>query len=234
MARRRQFIQLLTMLRDELSISSDPAVGVAATPNLKQVLTRHYETLYALEWPHLRQMFDRITLNVGERYYDFPETMDFDDLEEVNVWWGGQPHQVTRGIGFEHYAAVSSDDGARSDPVERWDVRLVENDTKEMIEVWPVPSGTGQALQFKGRRKFKQLVDDADLCLLDDQLVVLYAAAELAPPKKRTDISAKLQAAQQRLGILKANSAAGASTFRMGLGRPRAGLPGGVTIRVGR
>ncbi|MGZ5923514.1 MAG: phage adaptor protein [Rhizomicrobium sp.] len=231
--RRKQFIQLLAKLRDELSISSDPAIGSAATPNLKQVLSRVYETLYdAHDWTHLRQIFPRLTLNAGERYYDFPENMDFDNLEEVKVWWGGQPHTITRGIDFEHYAAVSSDDDQRSDPVERWDVRLVGN--KEMIEVWPIPSGTGQALQFKGKTKFAPLINDADLCLLDDQLVVLYAAAELAPPKKRTEISAKLNAAQARLGIVKMRGKAASPSFRMGLSQDRPRLFGGVTIRVGR
>lgn len=231
--RRKQFIQLIAKLRDELSINSDPAVGSAATPNLKQVLSRTYETLYeAHDWTHLRQMFDRITLLAGERYYDFPEDMDFDNLEEINVWWGGQPHRIVRGIGFPEYAAVSSDDGARSDPVERWDVRLRGN--KEMLEVWPVPSGTGQAIQFKGMTKFRPLVDDDDLCLLDDQLVVLYAASELAPPKKRSEVNAKLNAAQARLGIVKMRGKAASPSFRMGLSQDRARLTSGVTIRVGR
>ncbi|MBO4228014.1 hypothetical protein [Bradyrhizobium neotropicale] len=228
--RRRQFIQLLDMLRDELSISSDPAVGVSATPNLKQVLSRHYETLYdAHDWPFLRQMFPRITLNTGQRYYDFPEDMDFDNLEEVNNWWGGQPHPICRGIDFGQYAMYDSDSGVKADPVENWDVRLVGN--KEMLEVWPVPAGSGQALQFKGKTKFKRLVDDADLCLLDDQLVVLYAAAELAPPKKRTDINAKLTAALARLGMVKARGQGGSESFRLGLGSTRPRFRG-VTVRV--
>jgi hypothetical protein len=231
--RRKQFMQLLDALRAELSISSDPAVGSAATPNLKQVLSRTYETLYdAHDWPHLRQLFPRKTLNAGQRYYDFPDDMDFDNLEEVNVWWGGQPHPITRGIDFSQYAEVSSDDGARSDPVRRWDVRLIG--TKEMIEVWPVPSGAGQALQFQGKTKFKPLIDDADLCLIDDQLVVLYAAAELSPPKKRTDINAKLSAAQARLGVVKMRGEGGSSSFRLGSNSERPRTYPGLTVSVRR
>lgn len=229
--RRKQFTQLLTKLRDELGISSDPAVGSSATPQLKQIISRVYETLYdAHDWTHLRQMFDRITLNAGQRYYDFPDDMDFDNLEDVKVWISAQPYNVTRGIDFEHYAVYSSDDDARSDPVQRWDVRLVG--AKEMLEVWPIPSGAGQSIQFKGKTKFTPLVDEADLCLLDDHLVVLYAAAELAPPKKRTEINAKLGAAQARLGIVKMRGQAASSSFRMGGGSAR--TPRGVSLRVGR
>lgn len=230
--RRRQFIQLLDDLRDELDISSDPAVGSSATPGLKRIIKRVYQSLYdAYDWPHLRQIFDRITLNAGQRYYDFPDDMDYDNLEESMVWWGGQPHPLTRGVGFQQYAVCDSENDIRSDPVTHWDVRKVGN--KEMIEVWPIPSGTGQALQFKGKTKFEPLVDDDDLCLIDDELVLLFAAAEKLPAKKRGDINIKIAAAQARLGVVKARSQGGSSSFRMGLeGKSRPYK--GVTLRVGR
>jgi hypothetical protein len=231
--RGRQFIQLLDDLRDELDISSDPAVGSAATPGLKRIIKRQYQTLYDVyDWPHLRQVFERITLNAGQRYYDFPEDMDYDKLEVTKVWWGGLPHDVTRGIGFDQYAVRDSENDERSDPVTHWDVRKVGN--KEMLEVWPMPSGTGQAIQFIGKTKFRQLVDDADLCLIDDELVLLYAAAEKLPAKKRGDVNLRIAAAQARLGILKANSKADSPSIRMGLSGARTSLSRGVTIRVGR
>lgn len=231
--RRRQFMQLLDMLRAELDISTDPAVGSSATPRLKQVLARTYETLYdAYTWPFLRNLTERKTLQIGQRYYDFPDNLDYDEIIEAKNWWGGQPHIVTRGIGFEHYAAVDSDSGSRADPVERWEI-VDDGNGKVQFEVWPVPAGSGQEFQFRAKRRFRPLVNDDDLCLLDDHLVVLYAAAELAPPKKKTDIQTKLVAAQARLGILKANGASGTPSVRIGLAQSRPKL-GTVTIRASR
>lgn len=230
--RGRQFIQLLDDLRDELDINSDPAVGSSATPGLKRVLKRTYESLYdSYDWPHLRQVFDRITLNAGQRYYDFPDDMDYDKLEVTKVWWGGQPHDLNRGISFAQYAVYDSESDERSDPVTHWDVRKVGN--KEMLEVWPIPSGTGQAIQFIGKTKFRPLVDESDLCLLDSEIVILFAAAEKLPAKKRGDIQLKIAAAQARLGIVKARSKAASTSFRMGLSGQSRPHPG-VTIRVGR
>lgn len=229
--RGRQFIQLLDDLRDELDINSDPAVGSSATPGLKRVIKRTYESLYdSYDWPHLTEVFDRITLNAGQRYYDFPEDMDYDKLVETKVWWGGLPHQLTRGISFEQYAVYDSESDVRADPVTHWDVRNV--DGKEMLEVWPMPSGTGQAIQFKGKLKFRPLVDEADICRIDSEIVVLFAAAEKLPVKKRGDIQVKIAAAQSRLGIVKARAKAGSPSFRMGLEGTQKFK--GVSIRVGR
>lgn len=231
--RGRQFLQLLDDLRDELDINSDPAVGSSATPGLKRALKRNYQTLYdSYDWPHLRQVFERITLNAGQRYYDFPEEMDYDKLEVAANWWGGMPHPMTRGIGFDEYSVTDSDNDERSDPVTHWDVRRV--DGKEMMEVWPIPSGTGQAIQFIGKTKFKPLVDDNDICLLDDELVLLYAAADRLPAKKRGDFNMKIAAAQARLGIVKARAMADSPSVRMGLSTRKTSLSRGVTLRVGR
>lgn len=229
MARRRQFIQLIYDLRAELDRSSDPAAGVSDLPTLKRKLERIYETLYAdYDWPHLNELFTPITLNAGQRYYDFPETLDFDRLEDVAVWWNGQPLRPTRGIGFEELAQYNSDDDARSDPVQKWDVRLVT--TVEQIEVWPIPASSGQTLQFKGIRKFVPLVNDADLCLIDDHVVILHAAAELVSPKSGNK-QMLLAAAQQRMARVKGRSKTGTGSIRIGMGAsPKSAS--GVVIRV--
>lgn len=229
--RRKQFGQLITDLRAELSKSTDPAVGVSDLPTLKRVLSRTYETLYQdFDWPHLKQVFAKIPLSAEQRYYDFPEDCDYDDIENIVVWWNSQPMGITRGIGFEQYAEYDSEAGATSDPVIRWDVRSTS--THEHMEVWPVPSSDQQAIQIEGQVKFRPLVDDDDLCRIDDHIVVLAAAVELVPSKERQAAQAKLAAAQARIMRTRARSQTNQPSIRMGLGRSNKPLNGRSVVRV--
>lgn len=232
--RRKQFMQLVSALRAELGKSVDPAVGVADLPSLKQTIGRVYESLYdSYDWPHLTRFFPKTTLNAGQRYYDFPDGTDYDKVERAVVWQNDTPITIERGIDFEEYAQFDSDAGVRADPVAKWDVRDI--DGKPALEVWPIPSGSGYSVQFKGKIAFVPLVDDADLCLLDDQLVVLMCAAELLPRSKSADAQIKLAAAQQRLGMTKARSKAGTGSIRIGLGKtPRDVLARSVVRVAGR
>lgn len=229
---RRQFLQIVSDLRAELERSSDPAVGVSDYPTLKQKINRVYETLYAdYDWTHLVTTFDPITLHTGQRYYDFPEDLDFDRLtEKPVVWWNEQPVELTRGISFADYAYVNSEDDATQDPPEKWDVRFDTTGNKEVIEVWPIPASNDNTLQFRGIQKFSRLVDDSDVCRLDDQMVILFAAAELAPVKSGNR-ELFLQAANKRMMQLRGNNKAGSGRTYIGgsANRPQSN---GVIVRV--
>jgi len=229
MALRRQFGQLIYDLRAELGRSVDPAAGVADLPSLKRTLQRNYETIYEeYDWPHLSVITPKKAVNAGQRHYDFPAELDADSTDEVVYWWNGKPKPLTRGIGFEQYAIYDPEADARMDPPERWDVRFV--DTREMVEIWPLPDAEGE-MQFRGFKKFAQMVDDADRCLVDDHLVILYSAVELLP--KDRNVQAKLMAAQQRFLRKKARSKTGTESFRIGGQGPRGGTPQKAIIRVG-
>lgn len=215
--RRKQFRQLISALRAELRRSSDPAVGVSDLPTLKQTIARCYETAFdSYDWPHLSKIFDKIPLQAGERYYDFPEDTDYDRIDRAVCWFGSTPIEMSRGIDFEEYAERDSTQGERSDPALKWDVR--STDTVEQCEIWPIPASNNYSVQFKGHIKFAPLVDEEDLCLIDDQLVVLMAAAELLPAGKAGDSQIKLTAAQARAAGLKARSKQSTTTVRVGLG----------------
>lgn len=231
MARNTQLLQLVTMLRDETGRANSVSVGVDDLPALKSVLRRVQETRYdEHDWPHLRQVFDRIQLQAGERYYDPPDDLNFDRIESVAFWQDAIPLKTTRGIGFDEYAVYDSENDVRADPPLRWDVRW--RSTKEMIEVWPVPSTNDYELQFIGIRKLRALIANDDRADIDDILITLDAAAELLP-KDSPVAKLKKQLAEQRFKTITSNANAGRQTYRMGSG-PMSEERGRVTVRVSR
>lgn len=68
-------------------------------------------------------------------------------------------------------------------------------------------------LQFYGTQAMPELVNDTDPCFLESEVVVLYAAAELAP-KDSADKDAKLALAKEglRLAKVRMNSAGDGGT----------------------
>lgn len=224
MARGKQLSQLVDMLRAETGQSTSVSVGVSKLPELKQLLRRTQETLYdAYDWPFLRvQPFKN--LSAGARYYDFPTDLNMERVEEVVVWWNGEPFPLTRGIGFENYAAYDSANDERTDPVTHWDVRWTGS--AEQVEVWPIPATTYTTtnkyrLQFKGIRPLRTMVSDSDVADLDDQLIVLFAAAEILARQKSEDAQAKQAKAVERFNTLKGRTRGGSSMFVLGGGTGR-------------
>jgi hypothetical protein len=219
------------MLRDETGRANSVAVGVDDLPQLKSHLRRVQETLYEKHpWPFLRTVFDRITLQAGLRYYDYPENLNFERIEDVAVWDGSTPRPLTRGIGLKEYAIYDSENDVRCEPTLRWDVRWTGS--KEQLEAWPVPSTNNLAMQFIGIRKLRPLIANADVADLDDQMIVLYAAAELMP--KGSELAKlKLELARDRFNTIKGTAATGGETFRMGSG-PVHEDRGRVTVSVSR
>jgi hypothetical protein len=220
------------MLRDETGRSNSVAVGVDEDGLLKQAIRRAQEDLYEqVDWPFLQTVFDRISLQAGDRYYDFPAGMSYDRLVcKPAVWIDSIPFELERGIGFEEYAVYDSESDARSEPATRWDVRWTG--TEEQIEVWPVPSTNTQELQFIGIRKLRPLIAHADVADLDDQLIVLFAAADLIDDEVKA--KKKLAAAQARFNRLKGNAKRGGKTYRMGMGANPHPDQGRVTLRISR
>lgn len=227
--RRKQFSQLIYDLRAELGRSVDPATGVSDLPSLKQTLQRNYETIYdSYDWPHLT-VTAAVTLNAGQRYYDFPATIDYDKVDDIRLFWNALPVNIDRGISLDDMGIYDSEADQRMDPPLKWDVRYEAN--KEVMEIWPIPAGAGSSIRFKGKKKFAQLVDDADVCLIDDKVVVLASAVELLPEKSRQAMQAKLAAAQARLVSTKANSKQNTGSVRIGLGGMNKS-PQGLVLRV--
>lgn len=230
MARGTTFLDLVIQVRGETLRSVSPAVGLDDLPVIKQKIKRHYQTIYDdYDWPHLMRWLPRQNLAAGQRYYDIPSLTTYEEIRQVIAWWSGKPHRLTRGIGIEHYGAFDPESNERSDPALRYEIRFTG--IAEQIEIWPLPA-SAYPFQIEAKRKFQQLVNDGDVCLVDDQVVVLMAASELHPDK---DERARLFGlAQERLAAQKAGSKLDSEPVRLGMNTHPREIPHEVVLRVGR
>ena len=194
MAKGATLSEMISDLREELRRANSPSASPDDTPSLRRTIN-HVQTVlfYANDWPFLNTLFDRITLNAGQRWYDLPANFDFDRILDTRVWWGGISTPVERGITLDDYNAYDPTDDQRAFPIEKWDIRYTGS--KAQIEVWPLPDGTDQKLQFYGTRAVPRLVNDTDTSPIESEVIVLYAAAELAP-KDSPDKEGKLALAK--------------------------------------
>lgn len=220
MARGTTLAELVTRLRAEAGHSLDPALGKNVLETFKLLLARHQEDLWdAHDWPHLRVQRD-IALSAGQRLYDFPTDLRFDRIASTQVKWSGIWRGLDRGVGARQYNIHDSELDERSDPARCWDVR--DTGSGEQLEIWPVPGSNADAatgdgtVRLTGTRSLGPLVANADVCEIDDRLIVLYAAAELLS-KDTARAQLKLRQAGAILDRLKA-AAADVTPFRLGPG----------------
>lgn len=211
-----QFMQLVSDLKDEIGQSSSVGVGVDYLSKLKRDINRAYRSLYDdYDWPHLNTKVKK-DLAAGSRYYDFPAELDVGGIAEVVPFWNAQFQKpIDRGIGANEYAIFDSWNDVRSDPIMRWETHFTGSTTQ--FEVWPIPASNEQDLYFFGKRKITRLVNDEDLCLLDDEMVVLFAAIRTLKRQQSPDAKEALAEAQARFARMRANVGP-TRTVRMGMG----------------
>lgn len=229
MARGSTFLTLVTMLRAELGRAPSVAVGVDDVSHLKHHLNAAYESRFdEHDWPHLRRTFDAIPLSAGEQYYNFPSDLNYERIEGAWIWFSGRPVPLKRGISLDDYAAYDSTNDVRSAPAMKWDVRSIANAVQ--FEVWPLPADNAMSVTFLGHRKLAKLVNDIDVCLLDDWLVVFDAAASIEKDEgKRRQRAAK---AEKRFALIAANTHNTEDGPRLNLGPAGVDPFKGVTIAV--
>jgi len=115
--------------------------------------------------------------------------VDFDSVNKVWVRHSSVWSPVVFGIGPDDYSLYNSEENFQSFPPLKWDYAADTN----LLEVWPVPDQTG-TLRIEGRRALAPLVNDADVCTLDSDLIILFAAAEALAERK----SPRAQVAQAK------------------------------------
>ena len=217
MALRTTFGQLVEMLRDECKISSNSSRGSDHLAYLQRLIKRHYESLVdEYEWSFLK--VDRgaaqKVLEAGERYYDFPIEMSVQDTIKAFHFYGNVWVELQYGIEFSHYNQLNPDMDQRSDPQLRWQIK----DGKQ-FEVWPLPASNGNLVEFTGMRAAEALTSNTSRADMDDQLIVLYAAAEVKEDQKQGTGLVKAQAASRRLSQMREKYGGGRRRVRMGMGQ---------------
>jgi len=203
MPRGTQFGQLVDQFREEAGHAVSRALGQNELPGIKAILRRTYRRLHSdFEWPHLRVYRDK-TLAAGEQYYALPADLLSDRIAQAWVreqgtdWW----YDLIYGIGLDAYNTVHSFRDEREDFPCRWQVW-----EEEQFEVWPVPATSDHTVRFYGVRAPKPLTDENETVDLDDDLIVLYAVAEMLARERSSDAELKLQQARQHYMRLRSNS----------------------------
>lgn len=199
MARLVTLEQLIYNLRSEIGQSTNPAVSRSTRSRFITILNRIQRRLYAdFDWPFLTIHRD-ILVQAGSRYYDFPVDIDMDRSFRLEVKTAGFWQKVGNGILNKHLNEYDSDADVRSDPVWRWQYYLEDNSDIPQIETWPVPATDADpdtlegAVRVHGIQKLRDMVNDADVCLIDADLLVMYAAAEILMKIRTADANAKLE-----------------------------------------
>lgn len=206
MARGKTLLALLDDLRAETRVSLNPAHNAQMRETQVKHLQRVQDFLYEdFDWPHLR-IERQVRLQAGQRFYAVPDDMELERILHIEVRWGDRWCMLAPGIDACQYDQWDSDSGQQAWPVERW--RIFED---ERIEVWPVPSqdadvdGLEGTLKFTGIKRLARLVDDNDRAVLDNRLIVLYAAAEMLAAAGAKDAKFKLDQATTRYASLRGN-----------------------------
>ena len=214
MARGVTLGQMIDDLRAEAGHSLQPNLGKSMREVLINLLQRTQRRLWDdYAWPFLRVTSD-INVAAGQRYYDVPSNLVFERIEKVETKHGEVWDRLHYGNNHD------SDRDIRSSPVRRFDAYGANQ-----IEIWPIPAenvnaATGaNSIRITGIRNLSALVSEGDTADLDDQLLVMFSAAELLARQKQADAQNKLAQAQAHYMRLKARNAK-TETFVMSGGAP--------------
>jgi hypothetical protein len=195
--------ELVVEFRNEAGMASTAAMSQNALESIKTKLRRTQEVLYAdWSWPFLRMQRDEV-LKAGERYYSFPPELDPDRLEATKVreTADSQWRPVLYGIDLWMRNDCDGELDERRDPVCAW-----EYYEDNQYEVWPMPANSTGILRFTGMMKLPPLREDADRAVLDDRLIVLFAAGEWLQKAKDPSAETVLAMADAHYRRIKGNT----------------------------
>lgn len=195
---------LIEQVQLETGLSANPALGQNFRQHIAHHIRMEQKRLYALfDWPHLMGTVDNgwhdKVLAVGQRYYDYPASISYDNVRRAYVRWSNVWLPVKRGITPELFTSYNSDAGARTDPLQRWAPH-----TQDQFEVWPIPASE-VTLRFTGKRKLRDLVADTDQADLDDTMLTMFAGAKILARRDEKSARSLRLDAEKLFSQLKSN-----------------------------
>lgn len=216
--------EMVVDLRAEAGHSLVLGQGTNMEDTLKYYLRRTQREIYAaFDWPQF-MAYETVAVTAGSRL--LPGFTNISD-EQINTLWtrsGSAWLPVLFGIDPADFSDFDPDSNVQSAPIQRYRY----DPLNAALEIWPIPS-LDTSVMGLGQIKLPPLVADGDKSLLDGQLIVMFAAANVLARQKDEDASLLLNKAQQYLVALQkqngsqkriAQSMAGGTGGR----RPRAGL----------
>lgn len=196
MARGTTLIRLLDKLRAAARLSKNPAHNIQVRETQVDLLKTVQDRLWDdFPWPHL-SVERQIPVQAGQRYYAPPEDILIDNIEKIEIFRDGNWCNMLPGIRDVDYSTYNSDLDQRAWPVRRWQIH-----EGEQIEVWPIadqnadPATREGYIKITGTRNLRPLVADTDRADLDDNMIVLYAAAEMLAASGAKDAKLKMDQA---------------------------------------
>lgn len=228
MARNVAFSEIVLQLRAELRRSQSPAIGSEDLDPLKQTLNHVVSVLSNVhDWPFMYRKFAPVALANGSQFYNLPTGLQQERIVGARVKWGGSFYGLIRGITYDDYETWDSLAGEKTSPALKYDFQNIDGDLQ--FEIWPLPDSAAQSVYFEGYASHARLVADTDLCLFDDAVVVLFAAAEIMSDNNKAESAAKRDQANELLRQLKIRGARNDSApIQVGLGSGR------TTVETGR
>ncbi len=174
MAEIAQLSELIDRVRIEASLALGATFGIAQRLHIIGLLNRIQRDLARdRDWDELHTHVVIPTV-IGTFTYSIPNTMNYEGMEKLTSRDGTSLKKMKLGFGPQEFAKIDPAT-TNSWPIERW--RLSPLSVSD-FEVWPNPDKVA-SIDIEGQKKPALLVDDADSCTLDADVLVLRVAGHL-------------------------------------------------------
>lgn len=182
---------LIHQLRAEVGHSTNVAQGTNFYEVLVQLLQRTQRALWVEnDWPDLTDYYE-LDAVPGQRYYPYPTDVSRNQVNKIWAPYGSDFHVLVYGISPREYTAYDPNKDQRSWPTQRWKHKVQNG----QIELWPLVSQSGR-FWVEAQMNLKTFVDPTDVCTLDGDMIVLFAAAEILARQRMEDAAVKRRAAE--------------------------------------